>query len=168
MKSKLFQLIFVCLCFMLLLAFTRTFKEDFVTPDTEYEDWKNELTNHASEILSAKVDYDAINAHKIDHSIDDEKQKYNDTLCQKYVRLFKLDPNPVMDYNTRKARLPVNYKNATAYDPILKRCVNTDDSSFQLTFECPDYIDCPNGGVSSSPGKKVMYNHNATCEYDCV
>ena len=70
----------------------RTFisREEFISREVEYNDWMNNIKFHTSDILSAKVDYNAIVADEIDRSVYEEKQKYNNRLCNNYVRLYKL------------------------------------------------------------------------------
>lgn len=170
MKSKIFKLLFVFVFLLILLALIRTFisREEFVSREVEYNDWKNNIKFHTSDILSAKVDYNAIVADEIDRSVYEEKQKYNNRLCNNYVRLYKLSSSPEMT-SPRKARLRTNYvDNVAVFDSSMKKCVHPTDSSYQSDFQCPPSIECPNSGVMSGPGKKVIQNFDAMCEYECV
>lgn len=168
MNSKVLKLMFIFMYLLILLAFTRTFKENFISREFEYTRWKNSLKSHTADILSAKVDYNTITSNEIDKSVSEERQKYNDLLCNKYSRLYKLDSNPNM-VSPRKAHLQTSYVDNTAiYDYSLKKCVHPTDSRYQNQIACPSHIECPNGGVSSTPGKKVVHNYDVVCEYECV
>ena len=132
--------------------------------------WKqlrDNIDDHTTQMFKWRSDQKYRQRNSINNMINKVKQKYNDNLCQRYVKFYNFNYRDARMISPRIAELrPFIDINTGKYSESLKQCVH-DNPEYTNKFECPKSIICPNRRRSSNPIHKLK-NYNHVCEYTCI
>lgn len=132
--------------------------------------WKNvinDINNHEVHMYRLQGEAQLNRMKQIDTVMNQLKKVYNDELCKRYVKFFKIDPYSVkmISYNTAEIK-PIIVKNVGTYSSQKKQCVNDDDPMSSTELKCPEYIYCMNGQKSTNTST-ILKDYEPVCHYTC-
>lgn len=128
---------------------------------------RNNINDHDRIMFRLRSDKKYREINSINNLINIVKQKYNDSLCKKYIRFYNFDSKNAKMISPRIAELkPITDYNTGVYSETLKQCVHS-DPKFVNKFVCPESIVCPNRRKSINP-KHILKNYEHICEYTCI